>query len=428
MLRLLIFSGCLSLISGSESQTIDDFPQPHSSDRHNDERSFGHHVFRESIPRLLSRTDLFKGERVQHDHVHKVIFAIKQRNIDELTRVLNDVSNPLSPNYGQHWTKQEVADLTSNPESRDAVVSYLHLHGASVISETLSDEYIAANAPTAVWEEMFNTQFFTFHKTHHNDQRVEKVVRAEKYWVPRELDFHVDSVMNIVEMPLDSAGRLPELSPVSRFKTQDSSTLVIGGAISPYKIKSYYNMSNTLRGTVNSTQAIFAGIGQYFSPADLTQFQVKFGLPQEAVVASIGGHSSDAVCLSNNFQCGEFNIDLQYIMAMSPGSPTTAWYTDDSFSGWLYAVSILVDPPKVLSISYGALEKDFTESDKNRFNLMAIKLGTMGVTIVVSSGDDGANSYMLVAGSYCGYYPTFPASNPYVVTVGGTVVSKEQVT
>ena len=380
------------------------------------------HVFRESVLHLSSRPDVVRTSRADEAKPHTVVFLIKQRNMDELTRILHDVSDPLSPNYGQHLTREEVADLTSNPESRDAVVSYLSSNGASVISETLGGEYITANAPVAVWEVMFNTEFFTFHKTH-LDQRVERVVRAEKYWVPRELDLHVESVFNTIEMPLDSTGQLPKLSRTTGFNTMDASKLIIGGRITPYKLKTYYNMSSTLIGSINSTQAIFGGAGQYFSPADLLQFQIRNGLPQIPVTASIGNHSSNAKCILDSGTCVEFDIDLEYIMGMSPGSPTTAWYTDNSFSGWLQTIANTVNPPLVLSISYGALEKDFPASVKDAFSMAAIKLGTMGVTILVSSGDDGANSYMPVAGSYCGYYPTFPASNPYIVSVGGTSVS-----
>ncbi len=45
------------------------------------------------------------------------------------------------------------------------------------------------------------------------------------------------------------------------------------------------------------------------------------------------------------------------------------------------------------------------------------------VTIVVSSGDDGVAGYNArTSASLCGYYPQFPASTPYVVAVGGTMV------
>ena len=391
-----------------------------------DDRSGHTHVFRESIPELSSRPHLVRLNRVDSAAAHTVVFVIRQNNMDELTRILHDVSDPSSSNYGQHLTREEVAKLTSNPESRDALVSYLHLNNASVVSETLSGEYITANAAVSVWEKMFNTEFFTFHQTH-LDQRVEKVVRAEKYWVPRELDMHVESVFNMIGMPIDSSGHLPKLTHKPAFKTMDAATLTYDGYITPYKLKTYYNMSNTLTGSVNSTQAVFGGAGQYFSPADLLSFQTKFGLPQLPVTASIGNHSSATKCVLDMGTCAEFNIDLEYIMAMSPGSPTTAWYTDDSFEEWLVAVANTAKPPLVLSISYGGLEKDFSVGYKTAFSTQAIKLGTMGVTIVVASGDDGANSnYQDALGSYCGYSPTFPASNPYVVSVGGTSVCYNQ--
>ena len=43
------------------------------------------------------------------------------------------------------------------------------------------------------------------------------------------------------------------------------------------------------------------------------------------------------------------------------------------------------------------------------------------MTIVVSSGDDGAVSYMVRdSTAYCGYSPSFPATSPYVTAVGAT--------
>ena len=50
------------------------------------------------------------------------------------------------------------------------------------------------------------------------------------------------------------------------------------------------------------------------------------------------------------------------------------------------------------------------------FDVEAAKLGLKGGTIVVSSGDDGANGL----GTECGYAPSFPASSPNVLAVGAT--------
>eukprot|EP00966_Prymnesium_polylepis_P182822 4236016-Prymnesium_polylepis.1 len=55
-----------------------------------------------------------------------------------------------------------------------------------------------------------------------------------------------------------------------------------------------------------------------------------------------------------------------------------------------------------------------------------MKLGTRGVSILFSSGDDGAPSYLVRSshGGQCGYEPQFPASSPYATAVGATVESQ----
>ena len=101
----------------------------------------------------------------------------------------------------------------------------------------------------------------------------------------------------------------------------------------------------------------------------------------------MGGGKNDDICTAIPETCSEGNLDMQYIMAISQGTPTTNWYTDlDNFSGWLLAVANTVKPPAVISISYGATEKFVSASEFDAFNLQAIKLGLMGVTILVSSG------------------------------------------
>ena len=388
------------------------------------------HVFREHLPGLSSRTDIMKQGRVHQDLSHEVIFAIKQKNMDELSSILHDVSDPSSPNYGQHWTRKEVSELTSNPEARDAVLSYLDLIGASITLITLGEEFIIANAPIAKWERMFKTEFFTFHQKL-IDNRVVKVSRAEKYWLPRELDLHVEAVFNVVNMYEVSHGNLQQSTKLPRASNERGRTLdynpgtpewLIDNIVTPYKLKRYYNMSNNVRGVNFSTQAIFATVGQHFSPADGVAFRNMAGLPQQTIMYT--KNANDTVCKMNSDRCGESSLDLQYIMGMSPLSPTTHWYYDGDFGNWLVEMANIGDPPRVLSISYGHTEVSNDNGTKSVFNQQAMKFGAMGVTIFVASGDDGANSYFLKhdPSTPCGYAPDFPSVNPYITAVGGTHV------
>jgi len=138
----------------------------------------------------------------------------------------------------------------------------------------------------------------------------------------------------------------------------------------------------------------------------------------------IGGHDTDSACTEDANNCVEANLDVQYLMGLSYFTPTTYYYEDatDSFLAWIQGVANLANPPLVNSISYGAIEPSLPKFIVDAFNTEAQKLGVQGVTIVVSSGDDGvANFQARGDSSKCGYNPSFPASSPYVLAVGATM-------
>ena len=404
-----------SLRANTTSQYI------HDSASHKEKWESTSHVFKEGIPMLSTRDDVFRHSRMSSDYLHDVVFVIQQRNMDKLTDILHDVSDPSSINYGKHMTREGVAEMTSNPVAREAVLTYLRKSGASIISETLSGEYITSRAPIKIWENFFNCEFFLFHFTQH-DGEVSKVVRAESYSIPIALAPHVNSVFNTVQMPHQPM----DGSRINLRQTKSTEHLEgVENYITPAILRAAYNVGSK-QGSSSSTQCAYATIDQYYSPSDLAKFQSSFQLASQPVVNSIGGHASDAICSSTPSQCAEANLDVQYLMAMSPVSPTTFWYSDynSGFSGWLVSIANMVSPPMVFSISYGIEETRITDSELDAFDKQAVKLGAMGVTLVAASGDDGAISRRArITPSTCFYAPNFPASSPYVTAVGATVVS-----
>ena len=90
----------------------------------------------------------------------------------------------------------------------------------------------------------------------------------------------------------------------------------------------------------------------------------------------------------------------------------------DSFVSWILAVAASSNPPLVHSISY---LKILSKSLAIQFDTEAMKLGIQGVSIFVSSGDDGVAGYSAEKNStQCSYNPYYPASSNYVTTVGAT--------
>ena len=375
----------------------------------------GSHVFKESIPELSSRLDIVKRDRMHQDHSHEIVFAVKQRNMDELTRILHDVSDPTSDNYGHHLSRHEVVTLTSNPQACEAITKYLELSGVTVTSQTLGGEFIIAHAPIAVWEIMLNTEFHLFDIKNENNE-IEEVVRTERYWIPNELDEHVDGLLNTVDMPLRSLRLNLEpqanINLQNHFHSQSFST-------TPKKIREYYNMG-TSKGSAASIQAIYAPQDQYLGPAEVIQFQKNNKLVVQAPII-VNGNADDSYCSKNPGRCTEGNLDVQYIMATSPESRTLFWRSTAGLHQWFESILQRTDDmPLVVSISYGTTEILTSETSANLFDQWAIKMGVRGITIFVASGDRGANE-----GDDCGYESAWPATSPYVTSVGATNVSMD---
>ncbi len=385
----------------------------------------GKFIYMESA-RWNGRADLRKGKRADPTAIHRIIVGVKHRNLDQLKEILFDISDPHSANYGHHLSNTEVQEMTTNAESCDYVVQFLRFHGISVSDKSVhGGQYIEVEATISEWEQLFNTEFYEIEHIEKSDR---KFLRALHYSLPELLSAHVGVVFNTVQLPDPNyfqnkkrvrATPLSDLS-VSSWSGADS----LSGYVTPSLLNSVYGITNN-GGSSSASQGVFESIDQSMSPSDLAYFQTYFNLPVEPVAYNIGGHSSNTACKANyGNDCAEANLDVQWMMAVAQHTPTTYYYydNDDFMLGWILEVAKTTRPVLVYSISYGLDEVYLPDSYGSEFDVQAIKLGVQGVTIVASSGDDGAisangrDSYL-----YCGYMPSFPASSPYVVAVGGTM-------
>ena len=362
-----------------------------------------------SLEKAVLRSEWKQSERAGAEEIHDVLFVIKQNNLDVIEKTLLEVSNPRSATYGDYLTFEQVGELTRNDAGTKAVLDVLKQHGAFITKQTPYGQYIKARSTVGVWEELLGTTFHRFH----NSMTNQTVNRALDVSIPEELAAHVTAVFGTVQFPLALAPR----RAVHKLEIGPSDE------ITPDVLNSYYNIP-TNTGASSVSQALFESLGQYFSPSDLSQFQTTYDLPQQPIAEVIGGHESDSQCTDNPNNCAEANLDVQYMMAVSQVTPTTYWYDDSQlapFTDWIMQVASDATPPLINSISYGSVEDALPTSVPQVFNTEAMKLGTMGVSIFVSSGDDGvANFQARNNPKECGYHPSFPASSPYVTAVGAT--------
>merc|ERR1719453_1616496 len=119
-------------------------------------------------------------------------------------------------------------------------------------------------------------------------------------------------------------------------------------------------------------------------------------------------------------------LDVEYITGVAKNIPTWVYsYPSFNFCAdlltWASDVASESEHPNVVSLSYGSQKIDFCDSTTiKRLSEDVQKLGTMGVTVVIASGDDGSGGNTRQGSNNGKLSPSFPASIPYALAVGST--------
>ena len=375
----------------------------------------------------IPRESFALGERSLGSTVHEIVIAIQQKNLQKLKNEVYARATPGSPLYQKWLNFHEVGSMVQNKEGFESVKEWLDAYNVEIAWSSPYQEYIRAYAPISTWEEMLSTQFFAFEDKTRMDKQTGKgkiIHRALDYSIPAELKESISAVFYTVQVPPrfkpDSVHKIlktpkpkdvpPEIledlpyKSYLRFKPKHAAAADVQTVKGPGRkeellgqvgqdvdvafLDSYYKVNSNLASR-KLNQSVFETSTQYFSPSDLTEFQQKYDLTVQAAI-SYGGHST-STCTSNT--CGEGNLDIQYIMGMAQRTASIFWYvpsTGDPFITWITDVVADPYPPQANSMSWGEIETLMSSATVNTWENEAMKLASRGVTITVSSGDDGA--------------------------------------
>lgn len=160
---------------------------------------------------------------------HTAIVAIKQSNLDKLESLLYAVSDPKSKLYGKHWSRAQVSELTANPVAVAAVTRYMSEHGFTIVGQSVNSEYITVQGNISHWESFLGTIFHSYvshqgtqdnsNQYQLDDSKTEImdniIYRAEEYFIPFELENHIEMILNVVHLPLQSVIK-PRLHALDR--------------------------------------------------------------------------------------------------------------------------------------------------------------------------------------------------------------------
>ncbi|KAI1177804.1 peptidase S8/S53 domain-containing protein [Nemania sp. FL0916] len=463
------FSTLVAALASSAATTSLAAPSP----------SKGHvlHEKRDGKPHLWEKRD-----RAARSQVLPIRIGLRQRNLENAERYIYEVSDPHSPNFGTHWTAEQVANtFAPSTTTKNAVLNWLVDSGIELPRITLSKghNWVEFSGTVEEAERLFSTEYWHYQHVENGGLRL----AVDEYSLPEHVQKHVDFVMPTVQ--------LDGLKPVANTNHgRGLSAIIPGGAslgsLPCGKLVTIECLRKLYKFPEGKTIAKGNKIGiaewaDYLYEPDLPLFYKNFTKPQipaktkPEFVAIDGGLTANLTTVSEGSGV-EAALDVQTVYSIIHPQGVRYYQVGDginvdsvgTFNIFLDALDEsyctyeggdqpYVDPaypdpndnelgyqgplqcggaPKsnVISVSYGQIEGALPYFYQIRQCNEWMKLGLQGVSVIYASGDSGvANRYnsgypnsclnadqLFVDNNGTRYSPSFPVNCPYITSVGAT--------
>ncbi|KAI9889333.1 MAG: vesicle formation at the endoplasmic reticulum [Vezdaea aestivalis] len=388
--------------------------------------------------------------------------ALKYESREALQQHVLNSSTPGHAQYGKHMTIEELkTKLKPRGEASTLILDWLRDSGVAKSDVQQEREWIKFTAPVSVIDTLLNTTFLWY-----QDEAGHLALRTTEYWVPPAIKSYIDLIQPTTSFPSFSQGQGSPSAKVKRHElwhleanvsssnpstsplntTTNSSRLCVD-YVTPTCLRELYNITGSgfePSSEVNNSIAAVGFLENYPSPRDLQTFQSLIDKPSMGVGYTFIGVNGDKNRENDSSVIhAEGDLDVQYTVALS--GPVNASYISTPGRGPLVPdldqpnVNLSqVEPyqdlidyllrlpqaelPLVLSVSYGENEQELPLSYATKVCDGFMQLGALGMSIIVGSGDKGPG---IACQSNNGtnataFTPYFPASCPFVTSVGGT--------
>jgi len=351
-----------------------------------------------------------------------------------LTAYIASLNDSDSPNFHKWLTSQQLGEQYGPaPSDITAVTGWLQSHGLTVNQVYPNGMVIDFSGSAAAVES-------AFHPALHNlaVNGVAHIANTVNPSIPTALVGVISGVVSLNDFlphPMQKAVQTAHIDVHSGATslqgpdytyTSGSSTYE---AVVPGDLATIYNLTPLF-------SAGYSGQGQtivviedtnVYSTADWTAFRSKFGLSTYTAGSFTQEHpGSNCSNPGTNADDGEAILDAEWASAAAPSAAivlASCADTRTTFGGLIALQNILsaANPPKIVSISYGESESENGAAANASYNSAYQTAAAEGVSVFVSSGDEGAASSDANATKAThGIAVSGFASTPYNVAVGGT--------
>ncbi len=226
----------------------------------------------------------------------------------------------------------------------------------------------------------------------------------------------------------DSVLAVNGLQPHVRLHTHSVYEPISGspGMLAPAAIASAYQAPTSLTGSGQTIAILIDAVPQ---TSDLTQFWTTCGISQSLsnyTVVNVG--AGPPARSPTDGEVFEATLDVEWASGIAPGAAVRLYGMPDSnlLSIQAACTQVLSDARAIpglrqVSISLGAIESQNSAGALQSISQTFAQLTAQGVTVFAASGDGGSNQ-----GTGGALGVLYPASDPYVTGVGGTLLTLNQ--
>lgn len=366
--------------------------------------------------------------------------AINLPNTTDFEQSVIDISTPGHKYYGQHMKREEIQKVL-RPENivSSRILAWLHSENVSPREIKVNSNWVTFKTPVSQAERMLKTEYFHYH--HHATHST--VLRTLGYSVPSDIHPHIQLIQPTTRFGnLNPLSTLPIDHPI--IATPEELEAECGTVIRPDCLRELYGLHGFAATPSPWNRLGISGfLDQYARHNDFYHFRNRFltgEMENDFTVVTVHGGINDE---NSPQMTTEASLDIQYAVTMARGTLVTFYSTggraplvpdadqpDATNSGnepFLEQLHYLIDLPgdqlpAVLSTSYGESEQSVPPSYARAVCSLFAQLGARGVSVIFSSGDSGVGSSCQSndGSKKTKFIPGFPASCPFVTSVGGT--------
>jgi subtilase family serine protease len=336
--------------------------------------------------------------------------AAQQQSLSEF---IDAQYNAESPYYHQWLTPNQFADRFGVSETdTDRIVGWLQGHGLEVEEVTAGRRSIIFGGSAAQVQAAFHTQIRSYNvrgEIHH--------ANANEPEIPIALAEVVGGIVSLHDFHSE---------PMHASARKAAPEFTRGGShyLSPADFAIIYNLAPLYQQSINGSGQSIAIVGRSnIRIADVRQFRSAFGLPANDPLIIVNGADPGIVSAGEETEA-DLDVEWSGAVARNATIKFVVSKSTNSSDGVDLSAQYIVNHnlAPIMSTSFGLCEAWLGSSGNNFLNSLWQQAAAEGITVLVSSGDDGAAGCDSASAAKAtnGRAVNGLCSTPYSVCVGGT--------